>query len=178
MKLTISSLPLTKFHSLSSLVGILSRALRSWRQSSQIQRAKPPIFHLCSGGWWKTTMTKLWTSVRHTYTLHVCLSNNERQLLWDHKRNDLTVEVCLSFVLLNSNGKKPAVSRLTKCGCRFTVSAMAERLANHFACYRPATDLFLQLLDMDKVEDAKFMLAVSMRMLIFVFLSLDGSRVM
>ena len=39
---------------------------------------------------------------------------------------------------------------------------MAERLANHFACYRPATDLFLQLLDTDKVEDAKFMLAVSM----------------
>ncbi|KAM6997246.1 LOW QUALITY PROTEIN: leucine-rich PPR motif-containing protein, mitochondrial [Tautogolabrus adspersus] len=39
------------------------------------------------------------------------------------------------------------------------LSAMAERLANHFACYRPATDLFLQLLDMNKVEDAKFMLA-------------------
>uniref|UniRef100_A0A8C5H6M7 Pentacotripeptide-repeat region of PRORP domain-containing protein n=1 Tax=Gouania willdenowi TaxID=441366 RepID=A0A8C5H6M7_GOUWI len=41
------------------------------------------------------------------------------------------------------------------------LSAMAERLANHFACYRPATDLFLQLLENDKYEDAKFMLAVS-----------------
>ncbi|XP_019108650.2 leucine-rich PPR motif-containing protein, mitochondrial [Larimichthys crocea] len=39
------------------------------------------------------------------------------------------------------------------------LSAMAERLANHFACYRPASDLFLQLLEMDKIEDAKFMLA-------------------
>ncbi|KAM9726781.1 leucine-rich PPR motif-containing protein, mitochondrial [Menidia menidia] len=39
------------------------------------------------------------------------------------------------------------------------LSVMAERLANHFACYRPASDLFLQLLDIDKVEDAKFMLA-------------------
>ncbi|XP_072246804.1 leucine-rich PPR motif-containing protein, mitochondrial [Leuresthes tenuis] len=39
------------------------------------------------------------------------------------------------------------------------LSIMAERLANHFACYRPASDLFLQLLEMDKVEDAKFMLA-------------------
>ncbi|MEQ2306456.1 hypothetical protein AMECASPLE_008482 [Ameca splendens] len=39
------------------------------------------------------------------------------------------------------------------------LSAMAERLANHFACYRPASDLFLQLLDLDKVDDAKFMLA-------------------
>ncbi|KAM6915877.1 LOW QUALITY PROTEIN: leucine-rich PPR motif-containing protein, mitochondrial [Xenentodon cancila] len=38
------------------------------------------------------------------------------------------------------------------------LGAMAERLANHFACYRPASDLFLQLLDMDKVEEAKFML--------------------
>ncbi|XP_028983257.1 leucine-rich PPR motif-containing protein, mitochondrial [Betta splendens] len=39
------------------------------------------------------------------------------------------------------------------------LSAMADRLANHFACYTPATDLFLQLLDKDKVEDAKLMLA-------------------
>uniref|UniRef100_A0A8C6WJV4 Leucine rich pentatricopeptide repeat containing n=1 Tax=Neogobius melanostomus TaxID=47308 RepID=A0A8C6WJV4_9GOBI len=39
------------------------------------------------------------------------------------------------------------------------LSAMAERLANHFACYRPALDIFLELLDMDKVDDAKFMLA-------------------
>uniref|UniRef100_A0A8C6KH54 Leucine rich pentatricopeptide repeat containing n=1 Tax=Nothobranchius furzeri TaxID=105023 RepID=A0A8C6KH54_NOTFU len=35
------------------------------------------------------------------------------------------------------------------------LSAMAERLANHFSCYRPSTDLFLQLLNMDKVEDAR-----------------------
>ncbi|KAI3362765.1 hypothetical protein L3Q82_001820 [Scortum barcoo] len=39
------------------------------------------------------------------------------------------------------------------------LTAMAERLANHFACYRPATDVFLELLNMDRVEDAKFMLA-------------------
>lgn len=51
--------------------------------------------------------------------------------------------------------------------CCVAVSAMAERLANHFACYRPASDLFIQLLDMDKVEDAKFMLAVSMSVWMF-----------
>uniref|UniRef100_A0A1A8CQK4 Leucine-rich PPR-motif containing n=1 Tax=Nothobranchius kadleci TaxID=1051664 RepID=A0A1A8CQK4_NOTKA len=39
------------------------------------------------------------------------------------------------------------------------LSAMAERLANHFSCYRPSTDLFLQLLNMDKVEDARLVLA-------------------
>ncbi|RXM34455.1 Leucine-rich PPR motif-containing protein, mitochondrial [Acipenser ruthenus] len=38
------------------------------------------------------------------------------------------------------------------------LSAMAERLANHFAVYRPATDLFLQFLDTGRTEDAKFLL--------------------
>ncbi|CAB1338427.1 unnamed protein product, partial [Coregonus sp. 'balchen'] len=39
------------------------------------------------------------------------------------------------------------------------LSAMAERLANHFSSYRAASDLFLQLLEANMVEDAKFMLA-------------------
>uniref|UniRef100_H3CPU5 Uncharacterized protein n=1 Tax=Tetraodon nigroviridis TaxID=99883 RepID=H3CPU5_TETNG len=58
----------------------------------------------------------------------------------------------MSFVFRKvlEDGNEEAVDKL---------SAMAERLANHFACYRPASDLFLQLLDMDKMEDAKFMLA-------------------
>ncbi|KAJ8359685.1 hypothetical protein SKAU_G00162100 [Synaphobranchus kaupii] len=38
------------------------------------------------------------------------------------------------------------------------LSAMAERLANHFACYRPATDLFLEYLDLGHIEEAKFLL--------------------
>lgn len=41
------------------------------------------------------------------------------------------------------------------------VSAMAERLANHFACNKPASDLFLALVDMNKVEEAKALLDVS-----------------
>uniref|UniRef100_A0A8C7VZV0 Leucine-rich pentatricopeptide repeat containing n=1 Tax=Oncorhynchus mykiss TaxID=8022 RepID=A0A8C7VZV0_ONCMY len=44
--------------------------------------------------------------------------------------------------------------------CLCVVSAMAERLANHFSSYRAASDLFLQLLEANMVEDAKFMLAV------------------
>ncbi|XP_041922109.1 leucine-rich PPR motif-containing protein, mitochondrial [Alosa sapidissima] len=39
------------------------------------------------------------------------------------------------------------------------LAAMAERLANHFASYRAATDLFLQYLDSGLNEEAKFMLA-------------------
>uniref|UniRef100_A0A3P8Y7G5 PROP1-like PPR domain-containing protein n=1 Tax=Esox lucius TaxID=8010 RepID=A0A3P8Y7G5_ESOLU len=41
------------------------------------------------------------------------------------------------------------------------LSAMAERLANHFASYGPASDLFIQLMDAGMKEEAKFMLAVS-----------------
>uniref|UniRef100_A0A6Q2XC91 PROP1-like PPR domain-containing protein n=1 Tax=Esox lucius TaxID=8010 RepID=A0A6Q2XC91_ESOLU len=39
------------------------------------------------------------------------------------------------------------------------LSAMAERLANHFASYGPASDLFIQLMDAGMKEEAKFMLA-------------------
>lgn len=41
-----------------------------------------------------------------------------------------------------------------------SVAVMAEKLANHFASYRAATDLFLQYVDSGLNEDAKFMLAV------------------
>uniref|UniRef100_A0A8C6KM97 Leucine rich pentatricopeptide repeat containing n=1 Tax=Nothobranchius furzeri TaxID=105023 RepID=A0A8C6KM97_NOTFU len=53
------------------------------------------------------------------------------------------------------------------------LSAMAERLANHFSCYRPSTDLFLQLLNMDKVEDARLVLAVRSCLCRNTFLSCD-----
>lgn len=38
---------------------------------------------------------------------------------------------------------------------------MAERLCNHFATYRPATDLFLQYIDTGRTEDARFLLQVT-----------------
>lgn len=42
----------------------------------------------------------------------------------------------------------------------FSVSIMAERLANQFAVYKPVTDLFLQLVDSGKVDDARALLQV------------------
>lgn len=42
----------------------------------------------------------------------------------------------------------------------FSVSIMAERLANQFAVYKPVTDLFLQLLDSGRVDDARALLQV------------------
>ncbi|XP_017287636.1 leucine-rich PPR motif-containing protein, mitochondrial [Kryptolebias marmoratus] len=38
------------------------------------------------------------------------------------------------------------------------LSAMAERLANHFNCYIPALDLFFQLLENNRMDEARFML--------------------
>ncbi|XP_030051658.1 leucine-rich PPR motif-containing protein, mitochondrial isoform X2 [Microcaecilia unicolor] len=38
------------------------------------------------------------------------------------------------------------------------LSAMAERLANQFAVYRPATDMFIQYLDAGRVDEARFLL--------------------
>lgn len=37
---------------------------------------------------------------------------------------------------------------------------MAERLCNHFASYRAATDLFLMYLDTGRSEEAKFLVQV------------------
>lgn len=42
----------------------------------------------------------------------------------------------------------------------FSVSIMAERLANQFAVYKPVTDLFLQLVESGKVNDARSLLQV------------------
>ncbi|XP_074531608.1 leucine-rich PPR motif-containing protein, mitochondrial [Halichoeres trimaculatus] len=83
------------------------------------------------------------------------------------KNGDLEAAVEeLEKVLMNSEGKTPSIAfvyrKVLEEGNEKAfdkLSVMAERLANHFACYRPATDLFLKLLDMGRVEDAKFMLA-------------------
>lgn len=41
-----------------------------------------------------------------------------------------------------------------------TVSAMAERLANQFGIYKPVTNLFLQYIDQEKLNDAELLLQV------------------
>ncbi|KAF3708052.1 Leucine-rich PPR motif-containing protein, mitochondrial Precursor [Channa argus] len=85
---------------------------------------------------------------------HIKNSNMESaiELLEEIYTSPESKNLSMSFVFRKvlENGNDKALDKL---------SAMAERLANHFACYRPASDLFLQLLDMDKVEDARFMLA-------------------
>ena len=42
----------------------------------------------------------------------------------------------------------------------FSVSAMAERLANQFGIYRPATDLFVEYINGRRMEDARHLLQV------------------
>uniref|UniRef100_A0A8C0UQK4 Leucine rich pentatricopeptide repeat containing n=1 Tax=Cyanistes caeruleus TaxID=156563 RepID=A0A8C0UQK4_CYACU len=45
--------------------------------------------------------------------------------------------------------------RFSLCTHHFAVGAMAERLASQFGIYRPVTDLFLQYISADRVDDAR-----------------------
>ncbi|XP_070834350.1 leucine-rich PPR motif-containing protein, mitochondrial [Chaetodon trifascialis] len=72
----------------------------------------------------------------------------------------------MEALFITPNSKKPSVSFVFRKileedneEALDKISAMVERLANHFACYRPASELFLQLVDTDRIEEAKFMLA-------------------
>ncbi|XP_045301842.1 leucine-rich PPR motif-containing protein, mitochondrial [Leopardus geoffroyi] len=60
------------------------------------------------------------------------------------------------------------------------ISIMAERLANQFAVYKPVTDLFLQLLDSGKVDDARALLqrcgAIAEQTAIFLVFCVRSSR--
>ncbi|XP_023603066.1 leucine-rich PPR motif-containing protein, mitochondrial isoform X1 [Myotis lucifugus] len=60
------------------------------------------------------------------------------------------------------------------------ISIMAERLANQFAVYKPVTDLFLQLVDSGKVDDARALLqrcgAIAEQTPIFVVFFMRSSR--
>ncbi|XP_027477213.1 leucine-rich PPR motif-containing protein, mitochondrial isoform X2 [Zalophus californianus] len=60
------------------------------------------------------------------------------------------------------------------------ISIMAERLANQFAVYKPVTDLFLQLLDSGKVDDARALLqrcgAIAEQTSIFLVFCIRSSR--
>ncbi|ELK14743.1 leucine-rich PPR motif-containing protein, mitochondrial isoform X1 [Pteropus alecto] len=60
------------------------------------------------------------------------------------------------------------------------ISIMAERLANQFAVYKPVTDLFLQLLDSGKVDDARALLqrcgAIAEQTPIFLVFCIRSSR--
>ncbi|XP_058407312.1 leucine-rich PPR motif-containing protein, mitochondrial [Diceros bicornis minor] len=60
------------------------------------------------------------------------------------------------------------------------ISIMAERLANQFAVYKPVTDLFLQLVDSGKVDDARALLkrcgAIAEQTPIFVVFCIRSSQ--
>ncbi|XP_065785432.1 leucine-rich PPR motif-containing protein, mitochondrial [Muntiacus reevesi] len=60
------------------------------------------------------------------------------------------------------------------------ISIMAERLANQFAVYKPVTDLFLQLVDSGKVDDARALLqrcgAIAEQIPIFLVFCIRNSQ--
>lgn len=53
-----------------------------------------------------------------------------------------------------------AFQRFSLCTHHFAVGAMAERLASQCGIYRPVTDLFLQYISADRVDDARSLIQV------------------
>uniref|UniRef100_A0A8C1LUT4 Leucine rich pentatricopeptide repeat containing n=1 Tax=Cyprinus carpio TaxID=7962 RepID=A0A8C1LUT4_CYPCA len=80
---------------------------------------------------------------------------------------DSAVELLESFYIQNTENQKSSISFVFRKvldanndAVLDKLSAMAERLCNHFASYRAATDLFLIYLDTGRTEEAKFLLQV------------------
>ncbi|KAJ0066997.1 hypothetical protein NL108_006252 [Boleophthalmus pectinirostris] len=92
--------------------------------------------------------------INNTVLAHIknCDLESAVEIMESVYNSDENSSQSMSFVFRKvlENGNDKAFDKLC---------ATAERLANHFACYRPAADIFLLLLDTGKVEDAKFMLA-------------------
>uniref|UniRef100_A0A671LI17 Leucine-rich PPR motif-containing protein, mitochondrial-like n=1 Tax=Sinocyclocheilus anshuiensis TaxID=1608454 RepID=A0A671LI17_9TELE len=80
---------------------------------------------------------------------------------------DSAVELLQSFYIQNTDNQKSSISFVFRKvldanndAALDKLSAMVERLCNHFASYRAATDLFLMYLDTGRTEEAKFLLQV------------------
>uniref|UniRef100_A0A672L2C2 Leucine rich pentatricopeptide repeat containing n=1 Tax=Sinocyclocheilus grahami TaxID=75366 RepID=A0A672L2C2_SINGR len=78
---------------------------------------------------------------------------------------DSAVELLESFYIQNTENQKSSIYFVFRKvldanndAVLDKLSAMAERLCNHFASYRAATDLFLIYLDTGRTEEAKFLL--------------------
>ncbi|XP_051945899.1 leucine-rich PPR motif-containing protein, mitochondrial [Xyrauchen texanus] len=78
---------------------------------------------------------------------------------------DSALEVLESVYTQNTENQNPSISFVFRKvldanndAALDKLSAMAERLCNHFASYRAATDLFLMYLDTGRAEEAKFLL--------------------
>uniref|UniRef100_A0A8C1Z6W0 Leucine rich pentatricopeptide repeat containing n=1 Tax=Cyprinus carpio TaxID=7962 RepID=A0A8C1Z6W0_CYPCA len=90
------------------------------------------------------------------------------------------VELLESFYIQNTENQKSSISFVFRKvldanndAVLDKLSAMAERLCNHFASYRAATDLFLIYLDTGRTEEAKFLLQVPQT----VFIPIQAAKI-
>ncbi|XP_047668228.1 leucine-rich PPR motif-containing protein, mitochondrial isoform X2 [Tachysurus fulvidraco] len=104
----------------------------------------------------------LGTSVNLSYMLFV---NNKALAHIKNGDIDSAVEGLEALFTQNSDGPQKSIAFVFRKVLEANngdaldkLSAMAERLCNQFATYRPATDLFLQYIDVGRTEDAKFLL--------------------
>uniref|UniRef100_A0A8C1LV65 Leucine rich pentatricopeptide repeat containing n=1 Tax=Cyprinus carpio TaxID=7962 RepID=A0A8C1LV65_CYPCA len=93
---------------------------------------------------------------------------------------DSAVELLESFYIQNTENQKSSISFVFRKvldanndAVLDKLSAMAERLCNHFASYRAATDLFLIYLDTGRTEEAKFLLQVPQT----VFIPIQAAKI-
>ncbi|KAG7334238.1 hypothetical protein KOW79_002645 [Hemibagrus wyckioides] len=104
----------------------------------------------------------LGTSVNLSYMLFV---NNKALAHIKNGDIDNAVEGFDALFTQNSDGPQKSIAfvfrkvlEANNGAALDKLSAMAERLCNQFATYRPATDLFMQYIDAGRTEDAKFLL--------------------
>uniref|UniRef100_A0A8C5T3B4 Leucine rich pentatricopeptide repeat containing n=1 Tax=Malurus cyaneus samueli TaxID=2593467 RepID=A0A8C5T3B4_9PASS len=67
----------------------------------------------------------------------------------------VTKSLSLSLSLIPNAIALAHTKRFSLCTHHFAVGVMAERLASQFGIYRPVTDLFLQYVSADRVDDAR-----------------------
>ncbi|KAF4090159.1 hypothetical protein AMELA_G00048750 [Ameiurus melas] len=110
----------------------------------------------------ESLVKNLGPSVNLSYML---FSNNKAMAHIKNGDIDSAVEGLEALYTQNSDGPQKSIAFVFRKVLEANngdavdkLSAMAERLCNHFATYRPATDLFLQYLDMGRIEDARFLL--------------------
>uniref|UniRef100_A0A671S2H2 Leucine-rich PPR motif-containing protein, mitochondrial-like n=1 Tax=Sinocyclocheilus anshuiensis TaxID=1608454 RepID=A0A671S2H2_9TELE len=156
-----------------SLVYHLS--LMCWKETNDWQKAEAT--------WMKMQEENLAPRERTLRLLADILKNNDKEVPFEVPESltpsmnslfslcsediDSAVELLESFYIQNTENQKSSISFVFRKvldanndAVLDKLSAMAERLCNHFASYRAATDLFLIYLDTGRTEEAKFLLQV------------------
>uniref|UniRef100_A0A671S1E1 Leucine-rich PPR motif-containing protein, mitochondrial-like n=1 Tax=Sinocyclocheilus anshuiensis TaxID=1608454 RepID=A0A671S1E1_9TELE len=159
--------------SVSLVYHCLNLSFPRWKETNDWQKAEAT--------WMKMQEENLAPRERTLRLLADILKNNDKEVPFEVPESltpsmnslfslcsediDSAVELLESFYIQNTENQKSSISFVFRKvldanndAVLDKLSAMAERLCNHFASYRAATDLFLIYLDTGRTEEAKFLL--------------------